>query len=640
MHPLGEVSVDDRVLQDLKSKVSWAIGGRESRAVARWEGATRNSTGVFIMAVLRALKGLSPGQIIPLSGGSAILGRHPDCDIVLDLGPVSRQHARVLQLGDQYFVEDLHSRNGTFVNEERLQGRRALAENDQIRICDVVFSFHYKMPIGLDQLTSRADGGSVVMVDDDRADGGSTVMSKLDVLTGSTGLRLTVNPEVKLKALLDIGRNLGRAIRLDDLLPRLLDNLFTIFIQADRGFILLRDKVSGRMVPKAVKSRSPAEADEIRISRTILDDVIQRKEAILSADAATDARFEMSDSIVDFHIHSMMCAPLLDSEEEVLGVIQIDTRDQRRRFSRDDLEVLASVAGQAAMAVENAQLHEQRLQDELTEREILLAHKVQQGLLPAAPPELPGYEFCDFYEPARHLGGDYFDYIPLSGGRLAMALGDVSGKGIAASLLMARLSAEVRYCLAIQPTPAEAVTRLNRIFCQSRWEGRFITFVVAVLDPARHELCLVNAGHLAPLVCRASGRVEPVGHELSGLPLGIDTDSAYQHCYLAVEPGETLVLYTDGIPDAVNAAGEFYGAERLMRFLDQAARTTPEPAGPAGGNLARRVLRDVRDFVADHVQTDDMCLTSMTRLAEVPSMPRSRADATGLPSPDARRVGG
>ncbi len=568
------------------------------------------------MAVLRALKGLNPGQVIPLSGGAVILGRHPDCDIVLDLGPVSRQHARVLQVGDQFFVEDLHSRNGTFVNDERLQSRRALAENDQIRICDVVFSFHQGLPVAPERPGLPATTGTVVVVDDDeRSAAGSTVMSKLDVLSGSTGLRLTVNPEVKLKALLDIGRNLGNAVGLDDVLPKLLDNLFTIFIQADRGFILLKDKATGRMLPKAVKERRPGSGDEIRVSRTILNDVIQRKEAILSADAATDSRFEMSDSIVDFHIHSMMCAPLLDSDEEVLGVIQVDTLDQRRRFSHDDLEVLASVAGQAAMAVENVQLHEQRLQEELTQRELRLAHAVQQGLLPASPPELPGYEFCDFYEPAMHLGGDYFDYITLSGGRLAMALGDVSGKGIAASLLMARLSAEVRYCLASHATPAEAVARLNRVFCQSRWEGRFITFVVAVLDPARHELCIVNAGHLEPLVCRASGKIEAVGHELSSLPLGIDSDSKYHHYYLGLEPGDILTLHTDGIPDAVNAAGEFYGPERLRQFLQEAMQPKPLPPDLADLDLARRVLHDVRQFVANHVQTDDMCLTAMKRLA-------------------------
>lgn len=564
------------------------------------------------MAALKTVRGWNPGQVIALTRPSVILGRHPDCDIVLDLGPVSRQHARVLQVGGEYYIEDLHSRNGTFVNDQRVEGRRRLAENDQIRICDIVFSFHHETPpAGRGERTEASD--SVVVVDDAAVGRGSTVISKLEVLTSSTGAHVRVGAEVKLRALVDIGRSLARAVRLEEVLPKLLDNLFTIFIQADRGFVLLRDKNTGRMIPKAVKSRRPDDSDEIRISRTILNDVVQRKEAILSADAASDTRFRMSDSIVDFQIHSIMCAPLLDSQEEVLGLIQVHTMDQRRRFNEEDLELLVSVAGQAALAVENAQLHEQRLQEELTQRELRLAHTVQQGLLPAAPPQLPGYEMGDFYEPARELGGDYFDYIPLSGGRTALALGDVSGKGIAAALLMARLSAEVRYALASHATLAEALTHLNRTFCQGRWEGRFVTLVVAVLDPQRHEFCIVNAGHLSPLVCRKSGTVESIPREASGLPLGIEENSEYPEYLLTLEPGEILTLHTDGIPDAVNAQGEFYGLERLEEFVKHAARRAPPP-GTSRFDLARQVLQDVRNFIGEQPPADDMCLVCIRRI--------------------------
>ena len=239
--------------------------------------------------------------------------------------------------------------------------------------------------------------------------------------------------------------------------------------------------------------------EQISISRRIIQGVMSRKEAILSADALTDSRFDMSESVVDLQIHSMMSAPLVDSQGQVLGVIQIDTADQRRRFSTDDLEVLVSVADQAAMAVENVQLHERRLETELLERELELAHRVQRGLLPAGPPKVQGYEFADLYEPASHLGGDYFDYIELPGGRLAVTLADVMGKGISAALLMARLSAQVPFCLASLPTPATAVARLNTVFCEPRWEGRFVTFVMLVLDPARHDVTVVNAGHHRPL---------------------------------------------------------------------------------------------------------------------------------------------
>ena len=393
------------------------------------------------MAVLEAIKGLTPGKLFPLEKPCTVLGRHPDCDIVLDVGAVSREHARILKLSDGFFVEDLQSRNGTFLNEESVHGRRKLAENDRLRICDMVFVFHQ----AADEATVASppgepgDAGAMMVDDDAHHGGGAMITSTLDLTTGRQGIGLTVNAEVKLKALLEISRNLSRALGLGEVLPKVLDSLFAIFLQADRGFIVLRDPATKELVPKAVRHRREHVTERIRISRTIINGVMAGKEAVLSADAASDARFGMSESIVDFHIHSMMCAPLIGSEGQVLGVIQIDTVDPRHRFGREDLEVLASIASQAAIAVENAQLHEVALQESAFQRDLVLAHKVQQGFLPAARPRVKGYEFFDFYAPANLVGGDYYDYVWIPGGRLAVAVADVSGKGISAALLMAKL---------------------------------------------------------------------------------------------------------------------------------------------------------------------------------------------------------
>jgi serine phosphatase RsbU (regulator of sigma subunit) len=564
------------------------------------------------MAVLRTLKGSIPGQVLQLSE-SSVLGRQPDCDIVLDAGAVSRQHARIFRLGSDYYVEDLQSRNGTFVNGVRVEGRQKLAENDELKVCDLLFSFHddlrpdpaARTPEDSARTISQTVD-AVQMVDDEREATGSTIMSKLEVSTGSTSMRLTVNPEVKLKALLEIGRNLGRATRLDEVLSQLLDNLFKIFIQADRGFIALLESPAKKLTTKAVKFRHEDARSRIRMSRTILNTVMGTKEAILSADASTDSQFRMSESIVDFHIHSVMCAPLLDSDGEVLGVIQVDTTDPRRRFSRDDLDVLASVACQAAVAVENAQLHERAIREELLEKELSLAHRVQMGLLPAAPPQIERYQFFQFYQPAHHLGGDYFDYVPLPGNRLVSALADVCGKGIAAALLVAKLSAEVRHCLLSQALPEEAMARLNQMFSHDRWEGKFVTMVAAILDPAEDEVCLVNAGHMAPLLRRPSGDIEEVGESIGGLPLGIDGDSTYQQFSFRLAPGDSLIMYTDGVLDAENSQNERYGTERLYLMLARPADSAPE--------LGQLVISDVKRFIGDHPQADDICLTCLRRV--------------------------
>lgn len=560
------------------------------------------------MALLQVLQGLNPGEIIPLEGAAAILGRHPACDIVLESASVSRQHARILNLDGNFYVEDLHSRNGTMLNGRPITQRQLLADNDQLGICDLSFVFHLTLPESTASLptTRREPIDEAVMVDDDRPPSTSTIMSKVSVSTGSTGLRLEVNTEAKLKALIEISQNLGRALGLAEVLPKLLDSLFTIFVQADRGFIVLRDSLTGRLVPKAIKHRRNDDTQTLRISRTIMRNVMTTKEAILSADAAADSRFDMSESIVDFHIRSMICAPLIAGDGEALGVIQLDALDQRNRFRQDDLEMLVSVACQAAFAVENAQLHEVAMRDQALKRELAVAHEVQRGFLPSAAPRIPEYDFFEFYESAHQLGGDYYDYIDLPGGRLAVVVADVSGKGISASLLMAKLSAETRYCLASEPEPAQAMGRLNRAFCDSVWEDRFVTMVLAVLDPRRHEVTIVNAGHLPPLWRHSRKSVDPVAQAETGLPLGVDRDVDYTPHVLPLAPGESLILYTDGITEAMNAAEELYGSRRLLALLSSDVDRVSQ--------LGRRILDDVKRFVGARSQSDDMCLTCFGRV--------------------------
>ncbi len=558
------------------------------------------------MVVLRALQGANPGQLFPLDCERAILGRHPECDIVLESGAVSRHHARILAMDGEFYVEDMNSRNGTFVNGQAVEGRLRLDEGDQLSVCDLVFVFHRRLP-GAPPQTEDELGLPLpgILFDDLRTPSNSTIMSKVDVSAGSTGLRLEVNAEAKLKALIEIAQNLGTALSVDEVLPKLLDSLFKIFAQADRGFVVLRDRDTGRLVPKSVKHRQMDDQQTIRISRTIIGSVMNAKEAILSADAASDSRFDLAESIVDFQIRSMMCAPLIGGSGEALGVIQIDTLDQRSRFSREDLDVLASVACQAAVALENTQLHETALREQVFERDLALAHEVQRGFLPAHPPAIPGYRFFNFYQSARQLGGDYYDYVMLPGNRTAVVVADVSGKGIAASLLMAKFSAETRFYLAAEPTPSQAIVRLNRVFCGSGWEDRFVTLVLCVLDPARHEVTVVNAGHLPPLLCGTTGDVLPVAEDCSRLPLGVEVDAEYPQAVVSLEQGSCISLYTDGITEAMDRQERLYGAQRLLDLLKRSDHD-PERVGQA-------ILADVKQFVGECPQSDDMCLVCFGR---------------------------
>jgi len=563
------------------------------------------------MALLQILKGPTPGQQFALDREKSVIGRHPDCDIVLDVGAISRQHAQIVMVGPDYFVQDLQSRNGTFVNGQQVHEMHRLEENDRIKICDLLFTFHSQRPVAKSTesqpvqatgLTSLAE-----FVDDPEGGGGSTVMGKVEISASREGIRFTVNAEAKLKALLEINHSLASALSVDEVLPKILDSLFRVFLQADRGFVVLQENENARLIPKAVKHRRPDSEETIRISRTIMNEVMTKKEAILSADAATDERFDSSQSIAEFRIRSMMCAPLVDSTGRALGAIQIDTLDKGSRFQQDDLEVLASVASQAAIALENAQLHERQLGQRAMERDLELAHKVQQGFLPGAPPKVDGYDFFDFYKAASHVGGDYFDYIMLPNGRLGIVLADVSGKGIAAALLTAKLSSEARYCLASESTPSTAVNRLNAAFCASGWEDRFVTVVIGVLDPHTNELTIVNGGHMAPFLRHRDGSIEPIGEEQSGVPLGVDADFQYDQFTITLAPGDCLTLFTDGFSEAMNAEGELYGMGRLEQHL-----AVPEVGV---GELGPLLLEDVKSFVGTHDQSDDMCLVCFGRRA-------------------------
>ncbi|MFV2067037.1 MAG: SpoIIE family protein phosphatase [Pirellulales bacterium] len=556
-----------------------------------------------VLQVVNGIPPMAPGRIVPVEGDRAVLGRHPECDIVLDVAAVSRQHARIIREVDEYFLEDLESRNGTFLNGQEVQGRQALRDGDRVIICDLTFRFCIDAPaapMGSSGLSGGTSMPLLVEDDDTGAVSGSSVMSKLDLSSSSGGVLISVKPEVKLQAVLEIARNLGRALSLDEVLSKLLDSLFKIFVQADRGFVVLQFDPDEPLAPKAVKYRRPDDDRSARISRTIIRQAMEAREAILSADAVSDDRFELAESIADFHIRSMMCAPLIASDQRPLGVLQIDTLNQRSRFTEEDLEVLASIASQAAVAVENAQLHDQALKQRALHRDLELAHRVQQGFIPSELPRLPGYHFFHYYVAANQVGGDYFDYVRLSGDRLAVVVADVSGKGVAAALLMAKLSGEVRYRLAHEPDLAQAVGQINASMTRRDWEDRFVTFAVAVIDPKGDQLAVVNAGHMAPLLRRACGTVETIGEEGAGLPLGVIDDGQYVTTRHHLAPGDCVALFTDGISEAMNAEGALYGLQRLATQF----RDIPVSATHAGEHL----LEDVRRFVAAYPQSDDMCL--------------------------------
>lgn len=563
------------------------------------------------MAFLTAISGSGFGRRYELDKGEIILGRHPDCDITIDVGAVSRQHALIRANGTGFELEDLKSRNGTFLNGELLEKPKHLSDGDLVRICDIEYSFHTDAPSSIDSemlsqsgAQSNMDGSSfgVMLVDDEGGQSSREFASKLDIRGSQYGSQLTTSAEVRLQAVLEISKNMGGAVKVEEVLPKVLDSLFKIFLQADRAFIVLRE--GEELVPRWIKTRKEEQEDSFRISRTVMKEVMDTRQSIISLDASSDERFEMAHSISDFKIRSIIVAPLLDSDGNPLGALQMDTLDAKRRFEQGDLEILASIATQAGVAIENAQLHEQAVAQQKLEQDLELASNVQKALLPQGRPDSSGYQFYDYYHPADQIGGDYYDYIELADGRLVVIVADVAGHGVAAAMFMAKLSAETKFLLASESSPSVAITKLNQRICALGVE-KFVTFICLVLDPSTGKLEIVNAGHMAPLWLKPDGSVSEPGDEAAGVPIGILDDFEYESAMIDVGAGDRLIMYTDGINEAPDKQGNMFGIAKLQELV----------AGGKGSlkDIGDHIIEDVKRFIEGTEQADDMCLVILGR---------------------------
>jgi serine phosphatase RsbU (regulator of sigma subunit)/pSer/pThr/pTyr-binding forkhead associated (FHA) protein len=553
------------------------------------------------MASLQVLKGGEESKVIPLVGNLYVLGRNPDCTIVLPgMNSVSRYHARITRLNDRYYIEDGHfdqsgqqlepSRNKTFVNNQDINKSRVpLRHNDKIRICDYLVVFRDE------DAEDEPDSGEQTTVE--------------AMLEHSSHVLLEQQPIDKLRNLIEISSNLSRTLELNNLLPTIVDNLFNLFRQADRCFVIHVEDGAGKFQPRLVKTRRGQDETNARFSRSIVRKCLESAQAFLSDDASRDDRVPPNQSVVDYRIRSVMCVPLCAADGKAFGVIQLDTQDRGKKFTQEDLKLLCCVANQAAVAMENAKLHADALARERLNRDLELAHQVQLSFLPRTLPVVPGYEFGRHYEAALEVGGDYYGFIPLHDGRLAVALGDVAGKGVPAALLMAKLSSDTRYCLSTEPDPARAVHMLNDLLHEfTSPMDRFVTLALAVIDPARHRVTLVNAGHLSPLLYRsgATALEEAVPRDATGLPLGVLGGCEYELTQVALNPGDSLVLFTDGVTDATDVRDVRFGMAGIERSLLQGGPAGPKP-------LVDRLVRAVHLHATNQSQQDDITLVALGR---------------------------
>jgi sigma-B regulation protein RsbU (phosphoserine phosphatase) len=528
-------------------------------------------------------------KTVPLTGRLSV-GRSNSAEISFpEDGGLSRQHFAFEPDGENWTVQDLGSKNGTFVNNLPLKAKLALKPGDRVTAGHLIIVFS---PDG-----RTPEPGVVVFDGEEEKSSSTTVTTSLEGALNQTIVleKAGAKASAPMQALIRAGQVLSENKPLTELFPVILD-LAIQAVNAQRGVLLILE--GDTLAPRAHKGEG------FRISSTVRDRVIKEKASILVRDAQLDEAFKSRMSIVEQKVHTMMAVPL-QTKDRIIGLIYVDSPFILREFTKDDLSLLTVMANVAAIRIENARLAEVEEAERIMVRDLTQAAEIQRGVLPSAAPKLAGVDLAGYNAPCRTVGGDYYDFFPYQDGRVGLALGDVSGKGMPASLMMMALHARVQVLAEEPGNVGGFMSRLNKATCQNCPSNRFITFFFCVVNAATGETIFANAGHNPPLVMRSSGETEWLTN--GGPPLGIVAMAPYAEQRVDLATGDLLVVYSDGVTEATNANYDEFGEER---FIDVLLRNRLQSAEV----IADAVTNALAEFAAGAPPADDITLVVAKRL--------------------------
>lgn len=524
------------------------------------------------------------------------VGRSSSCGVPIDDRTVSRRHALLSIKEDGLYMADLNSQNGTRVNGQFIKAPTLLKDKDAIQFGEVQAVFH-------DAAAPKPERTSSIMLIE-RPDAVRHAIKAEDAAASLVSGNLTVEElKRRVRLLQDVSIAVNQSLDEPALLALVLKKLFEVFPFADRAFILLYDAEKDDVTPGAVLTRQEQGEESVTISRTLVWDVIKNRRGIVSLDAMTDSRFKESKSVILLGIRSIVCVPMI-ADDVVYGVIALDSLENCGAFGPSEMALLVGIAAQAALALSRARLHRSLVDQEIMDRDLVLAHKIQARFLPQGEPEFEGWDLQAFYRSAYEVGGDFYDFLEIPDGNVAIVIGDVSGKGVSAALYMAKVMTEFRTRAVARTDPSDIMKNVNRYLIRDMETGMFVTALLAVVNLDSGLVRVANAGHLAPFVRRADGTV--LEFELPRTsPLGINEATIFPVREYGLEHGEALVLYSDGISEATRKGGELFGEDRLV---DCIARAAGSPESVLG-----KVLDAVAQFTQDEPQSDDMTLLCVGR---------------------------
>jgi len=525
----------------------------------------------------------------PLAESPQLIGRAEDADLRLPHPSVSRHHAEISLNGGRVTVRDLGSHNGTFVNSARVVEPTALQVGDTLELANL--SFRVVGPEGAENFDTP---------DLTRFTSPDSLISSAEISWDEVRKQRRQKRDrqsLLFRVLAEAGDLLTIQRAPEEMFEPTLDLVETA-LAPERTFILLLEEGIDDPVVKAFRDTTGGKGEDLVLSQTMVKRVLTQKTSFLTTDAQDQPGTDPVMSMVSQGIRAAIAAPLFDNEE-VIGVLYADNTRPNWHLSRDELSAFTMLANVIAVALSHARYHAMEEEKQRQDAEMTAATEILRNILPAELPACDGYDLSAHLEPCYDVGGDLYDAYSLPDGRHAFFIGDVTGKGLGAALLVSHLISLTRFMLDEGFEPAELMRRLNQQIYRCTDHVRFATFFIGFLDPQSGRIQYANAGHNAPLVIRANG--ETGSCPATGLPVGIMEDSVYETGELSLNDEDLLALFSDGITETQRDEEEEYGDDRFRELLvRERGKDLPAIFGTLQGEL--------RSFRGEEPVGDDVTL--------------------------------
>lgn len=563
------------------------------------------------MAQLIMMEGPDIGKPFTLSKKN-ILGTTERSQVRITGIPVNKEWAIIESNNDGYYITPLCG--DIQIEGKNLKNTTALNHGDSVKL----FFTNNNNELSDITLLFGDEGNEEEFADDTIQDEKATIQSRQrffknieDALTSvgsSKNLQATVN---NMQFLVKVTTALSQKKEIKELLPELLDVIF-LYLPVDRGTILLKDPVTKKMWPMATKKLQDIEQTEkLMVSKTIIKEVLEKKEGILTQDAMEDDRFQQGLSITSQQIHSAICVPLVRQNEEILGVIHIDTVRSDKYFTKDHLTLMNAVSTQTSIAIENALLLQQVNEKKRLEQEMNIAHDIQQELLPKNIPNCPGLDVYGFMKPAKEVGGDYYDFLVSEDKKkVTIVIGDVSGKGVPAGLVMVMARCFLHSLVLSDTNTRDIMAKMNNFLVDDTRKEMFMSLLIMQWDPEKGVFRWTGGGHEHILVYRQKTKKCEV-IRTGGLVLGMlkNANRLFKEQELHLEKGDTILLYTDGVTECVLQ-------ENPTKMLDLKGLVTLfEKYGHLSSRqICNAIYEELNVFIKKVSQFDDITLVGIKKL--------------------------